>query len=235
VGTVTTSTDAATGSVDGRSTRWEEHRRTRRSELVDATLAAIRRHGAGVGMEEIATLAGTSKTVLYRHFADKSELYLAVCARVEELVAVQLRAAMARTTNPRDMISASIGSYLEIVESDPEVYRFVVHHPALDRPVDDPISGLTAAIGDQVAAALASQLEAAGRDAAAAGPWGHGLVGLVHSATDHWLGGQPRMARSALTDHLTQLTWAGLSDVLVLDPSEEGGAPVPASTQEKDR
>jgi AcrR family transcriptional regulator len=242
VGTVTSTAE----STDGRTTRWEEHRRARRSELVETTLAAIRRHGAGVGMEEIATFAGTSKTVLYRHFADRAELYLAVCARVEELVERQLRAAMAQAEGPREMISASIGSYLAIVESDPEVYRFVVHRPGLDRPVDDPVSGLTAAIGDQVAAALAAQLAAAGRDTAAAGPWGHGLVGLVHSATDHWLGQNPRMHRAALTDHLTQLTWAGLSDVLVLDPSDPGapapladpsdpGAPAPAPTQEKNR
>jgi AcrR family transcriptional regulator len=166
-------------------------------------------------MEEIASRAGTSKTVLYRHFADKGELYLAVCARVDELIVTQLRAAMLEYDTPRDMIAASIGTYLAIVEADPEVYRFVVQQPSLDRPVEaDPVSGLTAAIGDHVAAALATQLRSAGRDAAAAGPWGHGLVGLVRSATDLWLSQPDRMDRSALTDHLTQLTWAGLADVL---------------------
>jgi AcrR family transcriptional regulator len=201
--------------TDGRSTRWEEHRRARRAELVDATLSAIRHHGASVGMEEIASRAGTTKTVLYRHFSDKVELYLAVCSRVDELIVTQLRAAMLEHETPRDMIAASIGTYLAIVEADPEVYRFVVQRPSLDRPVEaDPVSGLTAAIGDHVAAALESRLRAAGRDASAAGPWGHGLVGLVRAATDHWLGQPDRMDRSALTDHLTQLTWAGLADVL---------------------
>jgi AcrR family transcriptional regulator len=202
-------------TTDRRSTRWDEHRRARRAELVDATLSAIRHHGAGVGMEEIASRAGTSKTVLYRHFADKGELYLAVCARVDALIVTQLRAAMLEHDTPRAMIAASIGTYLALVEADPEVYRFVVQRPSLDRPMEaDPVSGLTAAIGDHVAAALATQLHAAGRDAAAAGPWGHGLVGLVRSATDHWLSQPDRMDRSALTDHLTQLTWAGLADVL---------------------
>ena len=202
-------------TTDGRTTRWEEHRRTRRAELVDATLSAIRHHGAGVGMEEIAARAGTSKTVLYRHFADKEQLYLAVCSRVDELIVTQLRAAMLTRDNPRDMIAASIGTYLAIVEADPEVYRFVVQRPSLDRPVEaDPVSGLTAAIGDHVAAALATQLRAGGREASAAGPWGHGLVGLVRAAADHWLRQPDRMDRTALTDHLTQLTWAGLADVL---------------------
>jgi AcrR family transcriptional regulator len=183
-------------------------------------------------MDEIAAIAGTSKTVLYRHFVDKSDLYLAVCARVDGLIVSQLRAAMAEAGDARDMIAASIGTYLAIVESDPEVYRFVVQRPALDRPVEDPVSGLTAAIGEQVAAALEEQLRAGGRDVAAAGPWAHGLVGLVRSATDHWLGQDPRMDRTVLADYLTQLTWGGLSDVLVLEATTTD--PV-AQTQETHR
>ena len=65
---------------DRRDSRWDEHRRTRREQLVQATLAAVGKHGAGVGMEEIAAEAGTSKTVVYRHFADRTELHAAVCA-----------------------------------------------------------------------------------------------------------------------------------------------------------
>ena len=56
------------GRVDGRASRWEEHRRQRRVELVDHTVRAIRQHGAGVGLDDIAAQAGTSKTVIYRHF-----------------------------------------------------------------------------------------------------------------------------------------------------------------------
>src|SRR5215212_2111336 len=67
---------------DRRDSRWDEHRRTRREQLVDATLVAVGKHGAGVGMEEIAAEAGTSKTVVYRHFSDRTGLYVAVCTRV---------------------------------------------------------------------------------------------------------------------------------------------------------
>src|SRR5262245_32752527 len=53
---------------DGRDSRWEQHREERREALVDATIRAIRKHGATVGMDDIALEAGTSKTVVYRHF-----------------------------------------------------------------------------------------------------------------------------------------------------------------------
>ena len=71
---------------DGRDARWEGHREARRSELVDATIRAIRRHGPGVGMDDIAAEAGTSKTVVYRHFDDRAGLYRAVVARIESRV-----------------------------------------------------------------------------------------------------------------------------------------------------
>ena len=61
----------------------------RREQLVEATLAAVGKHGAGVGMDEIAAEAGTSKTVVYRHFADRTELYVAVCTRVAVAAAAE--------------------------------------------------------------------------------------------------------------------------------------------------
>ena len=53
-------------ATDGRDARWAEHRVERRRELVESTLRAIRKYGAGVGMDEIAAEATTSKTVLYQ-------------------------------------------------------------------------------------------------------------------------------------------------------------------------
>jgi hypothetical protein len=57
-------------------------------------------------------------------------------------------------------------------------------------------------------------LEQAGRDPAAALPWGHGLVGLVRSAADWWLQADRPMPRVELAAHLTDLAWAGLSGVV---------------------
>lgn len=65
-------------SSDRRRERWREHRQARRAELVEAAVRAIGRKGHDVGMDDIAAEAGISKPVLYRHFSDKSELYLAV-------------------------------------------------------------------------------------------------------------------------------------------------------------
>src|SRR6478609_3903227 len=79
---------------DGRDSRWERHREERRAALVDATIRAIRTHGAGVGMDDIAAAAGTSKTVIYRHFTDRSGLYAAVSESVDARILRDLGTAM---------------------------------------------------------------------------------------------------------------------------------------------
>jgi AcrR family transcriptional regulator len=203
--------ETATRRRDRRDSRWDEHRRARREQLVDATVAAVGKHGAGVGMDEIAAEAGTSKTVVYRHFADRSELYVAVCNRVAAQLTEKLRAAMTSTDHPRGMVAAAVETYLAFLEADPELYRFVVAHPLLDRPVDaDPVSTLSDLVGAEAAALVAVALRQAGRDDAAAEPWGHGLVGLVRAAADWWLRAERPMPRADLAAHLTELAWAGL-------------------------
>jgi AcrR family transcriptional regulator len=57
-------------TVDGRSSRWTAHRAARREELIDAAVIAIGRHGASVGMDQLAAIARTSKPVIYRYFLD---------------------------------------------------------------------------------------------------------------------------------------------------------------------
>jgi AcrR family transcriptional regulator len=214
--------DESTPPRDRRDSRWDEHRRARRRQLVDAALAAVGKHGAGVGMDEIAAEAGTSKTVVYRHFADRSELHVAVCGRVAEQLLAKLRVAMESTDEPRGMVAAAIETYLAFLEADPELYRFVVHPQVLDRPAGaDPIGNLSDLVGDHAAALVAVALRQAGRDPAAAQPWGHGLVGMVRAAADRWLSADRPMTRGDLAAHLTDLAWAGLSGVLAPAPPKE--------------
>ena len=84
-------------TVDGRDTRWAAHRVTRRRELVEHALRAIRQFGPGVGMDEIAAQAGTSKTVIYRHFGDRAGLYRAVAQAVHTYILEDLTAALQLT------------------------------------------------------------------------------------------------------------------------------------------
>jgi AcrR family transcriptional regulator len=206
-----------TPSRDRRSSRWDDHRRERREQLVQATLAAVGKHGAGVGMEEIAAEAGTSKTVVYRHFTDRNELYVAVCTRVAEQLTRKLREAIGSSDHPREMVAAAVETYLHFLEADPEVYRFVVSHQ-LPTDGDDPLTSLSDLVGDELGALVAAALRRAGQDTAAAVPWGHSVIGGVRAAADWWLRADRPMPRAQLAASLTDLAWAGLGGVVTPAP-----------------
>jgi len=192
-------------TTDGRDTRWAQHRITRRRELVEHALRAIRRYGPGVGMEEIATQAGTSKTVIYRHFGDRAGLYAAVAQAVHAYILADLLRAL-RFTDPADVgrLTADLASaYLALVERDPEIYRFVMNPPTAE-PVD-PAAGLTTLIGNRIEAAIAARLAEQGQDPAAAATWGHGLVGFVRAAADRWMASDPRPPADQIVGHITSL------------------------------
>ncbi len=200
--TVTSSTmNSVTPPVntDGRRGRWDGHREQRRAELTAAAIEAIRQHGPEVGMEAIAAHAGVSKPVLYRYFADKSELWLAVGQRAGAMVLEAMVPAVASVREERAAIAAAIDVYLAHIEGDLNLYRFVVHQPDIARHRD-----VVADVVDTVASGLArifgDRLRARGLDSGASLPWAYGVVGYV-------------ISREALGEYLTTFLWGGVSGI----------------------
>lgn len=206
---------------------------------MESALRAIRDHGAGVGMDEIAAAAGTSKTVFYRHFTDRAGLYEAVAERVDALILRDVSQALGASgqhlsdleDHPRDLIGAAIEAYLALVEKDPEVYRFVVTAPLLGhREVGtggNPADQLSGHVAEQIGTLVRTALIDAGEDPAPAHVWGHGLVGLVRAAADAWLhSGPDRMPREALCAHLTTLAWSGVSAAWTAPGHAEDQSPI---------
>ncbi|NLG21266.1 MAG: TetR/AcrR family transcriptional regulator [Actinomycetales bacterium] len=227
--------------TDGRDTRWAQHRAQRRRELVEAALRAIRHHGPGVGMDEISAEAGTSKTVVYRHFRDRTGLYAAVVESVDQRILDSLHAATAgrdpASEHPLAMVGPMVDAFLQLVEKDPEIYRFVVNRPLVDGPVeDDPVAGLADRIGAQVSRALKAHLERQGRDASCAPTWGHGLVGFVRAAADQWLSSDMARPRSAVVADVTTLFAPALAatGTTAYDPAATHTTHAPTHTEDTD-
>jgi AcrR family transcriptional regulator len=177
---------------------------------VAAAIAAVRSGGAGVGMDDIAAQAGTSKPVVYRYFTDKSDLYAAVGQRVGADLVSAVTATMDETPDPAELIHRVVDRYLTLIEQDPELYRFVVRRPLLDRPAErDPVADYSTIVATHLAAIIGDQLRAAGLDSGAAEPWAFGLVGLVRTAGEWWLDHRS-LSRSALTTYLTSLISRGV-------------------------
>src|SRR5436853_6569415 len=101
-------------------------RAARRSELLDAASAAIRRDGAGVSMEALAAEAGVTKPILYKHFGDRDGLVAALAERFGGDLVAELEANLARDLPPEQLLRSTVDAYLAFIERDPHVYRFLV-------------------------------------------------------------------------------------------------------------
>jgi AcrR family transcriptional regulator len=216
---------------DGRRSRWVDHRRQRRDELVTMAVRAILTHGPDVDMAQIAAVAGVSKPVLYRYFTDKAQLWVAVGERLAQTVSDAVTPAIGQVREERGLIAATIDAYLGTIEAQPELYRFFVHQSG-SPAVPSLIANVARTIATDLARVIGDRLRALGLDAGPAEPWAYGMVGMVQSVGDWWiLHGRP-MSRPALTDYLTTLLWNGLAGVRAAAdiPGGLASAPTPSTT-----
>jgi AcrR family transcriptional regulator len=198
------------------------HRQVRRAEFVEATIRALAKHGPDVGMDEIAAEAGVSKPVLYRHFNDKADLYLAVGMRATEILMAQIVPALENDGTIRERIWRTVDCFLRYVDDYQELYRFLVFRP------DPTKSAVVLEDRNKIASVLSgvlnAYLELFQLDTLLAGPSAHGLVGLVQGTAEWWLDHHSEITRQRLTDHLTSMIWYGIDGILraggiVLDPN----------------
>lgn len=135
-----------TPARDGRSIRWDRHRAERRLELVRAARAAVHALGAQVSMDEIASHAGTSKTVFYRYFGDREGLRLAVAERVTAHMERRLLEAVDGPSSGADALHRMVEVYLTVAATSPQVYAFAVAPRPPPRTPPPPSSGPSSSV-----------------------------------------------------------------------------------------
>jgi len=178
-------------------------------------MRAIERHGTDVGMDEIAAEAGVSKPVLYRHFADQNELYVAVAERATQMIIEHLVPTITLDDGtPNERIRAMIDAYLGQIERHPRLYRFLVGRSFADGPLDvDPLTTNETLVATRLARLLGDHMRAYGLDSGSAEPWAYALVGAVQTAGAWWMQRQT-MSRAALTEYLARIVWYSVDGVL---------------------
>ena len=190
----------------------------RRAQLLAAADRAIAAHGAAVRMEDIASEAGVTKPILYRHFGDKGGLYEAVARRAARVVQERLESALEVAEGPREKLRATIDAFLAAVEERPETYRFLLHTAAAERPeVSQAVGDFTHELGRRLASVLREQFARFGLEVEHAELVAHALIGSVHQVSAWWLsgpeGGARPVPRAELRDLLVRLLWSGLPSV----------------------
>lgn len=194
-------------------TRGPAYRRERREAFLDAADRAIRRGGADVSMADVAAEAGVTKPVLYRYVADKEEMAAGLSERYAAQLMAALEGSLAPAPDPRTTLAATIDAYLTFIESEPEMYRFLVlsgRHGQGAGGGREALDRFSHQLAASVTTLLADELRRFGRDDSGAEAFAHGLIGMVQSTGEWWLASRS-ISREALVRQLVRVLWTGLA------------------------
>jgi AcrR family transcriptional regulator len=199
---------------DGRRSRWTEHRRARREDLVGAAVEAVRRTGPDFAVDDVARSAGVSKTVIYRYFSDKDELVDAVLERISGAVLLPRLLGELAEPHPddREGLRAVIAAFVSLIEDEPELFRFTYAHSGRSGRADL-VAATEHAIAEALAARMANRLQAVGQPTEPSTTWAYGVVGMVQLATQWWSTTRTVPA-TELVEQLVALAHCGLGGLL---------------------
>ena len=183
--------------VDARSERWREHRKKVRSEIVEAAFRAIDRLGPDLSVRQIAEEAGTAKPKIYRHFADKSDLFQAIGERLRDMLWTAIFPSIDLATDSiRTVIRRSVEEYVALVDEHPNVLRFFIQGRFPERSES---TMRTLNEGREITLAMAemfnNELREMELDRSAIELAAFAAFGSAASATDWWLGSDPESPR----------------------------------------
>jgi len=212
-------------SSDGRSSRWQSHREERRRELIKQARRAVHVLGSDASMEDIATAAGTSKSVFYRYFGDKAGLQQAVGEVVLSQMQHRIQEAAQSALTPREGLLAMVSAYLQMADTSPNVYTFVTSYapgdtagPAHPAAPGGPLGPFFDAIADMIATPMRSHLGDVRETVI--GYWPKAAIGLVRNAGEQWLSTPDSPAKPDQETMARQITaWLCVGIVPELTPA----------------
>lgn len=187
-------------------------RRTR-EQLLSATADLVAERGfAAVGILDIGAAAGVSGAAIYRHFASKQDLLIALLDRVVEGLRDGARAAVADARSPDEALEALITAHVDFALRDRSIIA-VYDQEAHTLPDDDRrrIRRTQRAYAETWVEVLRSRTPELEPDVARAAV--HAAFGLVNSVSDY----RTELPYEDLRELLVNMTVAAL-DAPARDP-----------------
>jgi AcrR family transcriptional regulator len=188
-------------------------REERRRQLLDAARQVFVENGYhDTSMDDIAVAAAVSKPVLYQHFPGKHELFLDLMDTQLSLMQAALSEALASTTDNKERVRATIRASFQFMDRPDRAYRLIFDSGLNNDPeVAGRMEEMDHRFATDIAEIIAADTRLQREEALLLG---HGLAGLVQSASRHWAGQAGQDGRPDLdsaTDIAFRLAWRGIS------------------------
>lgn len=195
----------SSGRKPGRPKGTQQDPAERRAALLAGAEAAIREHGPGVSMEQLADAAGVSKATLYDNFDGKGGLTDALVERYGERVVAGFAATLDRELTAEQVVRGGIAIFLRFIDEDPQIYRFVVRHAEGEPLVEEISAPIAAMVASVLRRQGAPEAEAVERSEVLA----NAILGTILSTTDWW-SRRRTPSRKEFVALLGDFVWGGL-------------------------
>jgi AcrR family transcriptional regulator len=176
----------------------------RRQAILDAAADEIRRRDGRATMNDIAAAAGVTKPILYQHFGDKSGLVVALGDRFLVELLPGVIAAFTSERQPKEMIRRAIAAFVEVIEENKALWRYVVQDNFGDFDEQPLIEELLLRLAQVLKTGLRNP------PPERAEIWAAGLIAQVFMGVEWWLK-RGTIPREALVDELTEVVWKGIA------------------------
>lgn len=192
----------------------------RRAQLIAVAEQVFVAHGyQGTAVEDIAAAAGVTRTLIYKYFADKDEIYLECLRAARDELDTAVVAAAGGAVSPEDQLRAGLGAYFRFVRDSGSTW--------------DVLFGGGAAVAGRVAEAAAEQryrtaeviaglvrTAAPHVDDESASAYAHAISGAAEQLAKWWRR-HPEVAVDVLVARMMDALWTGLRTIAEGDLSEE--------------
>lgn len=177
---------------DGRQARWDRHNQERRQRILDAALSVVEagEPGAEVHVQQIADQAGLSRTVVYRHFADRADLDRAVQAEIVDSLYAQLLPEVNLEGTIPQIVERIVATYVGWAVAHPALHRLAEQDSSTSGPgpLQHGIERIALAVAELITTAFELlEVDLGKEEEAALDPLAFGLVGAVFSAVRRWM------------------------------------------------
>lgn len=202
---------AAGRPADGRQVRWEQHNLERRAAILAAAIEVIEATPAGdeVNVAHIAERAGIGRSVIYRHFADRSELDREIRVAVLNDVWDHLLPVLTLEGSIPQIIERAVAAYVGWAAAHPALHQVAVTATAGgDTSLDEGVGVIAERVVELIETAISIiALDISDDELAAVDPLVHGFVGAVFGVVRRWLA---RPVREPSAEVLVDLTTASV-------------------------